>query len=424
MQLIAEQSAEYSVKHSGAAGRAGAVLTINLQALRYNYRFLQNKLGRARCGAAVKADAYGLGAVRVALALQEEGCRDFFVAHLDEAIALRPHLLKDSMLYVMHGPPVGYEAEFLEHACTPVLNSLEQIAAWRRLAQAKQTSLLAFIQVDTGMSRMGLSTKEVNAWIADPSLTQGIAISHLMSHLACAEDQQHPMNQQQLQTFKTLRAQLPACAASLANSSGIFLGSDFHFNLARPGAALYGVAPVAGQANPLKAVALLQGKIIQIRDIPAGTGVGYSLTYRSQQPRKIATVAVGYADGWMRSLSNRGVAYIAGQPAPMVGNVSMDTITLDVSDIAPESLYPGAAVDLLSATNTVDMVAKLAGTIGYEILTSLGQRYYREYTDAVSSGSSSSSLSIDSELQHQKSQHKVTSHSGTVNTDAIKGEAQ
>lgn len=364
-------------------GRAGAVLKIDLNALRNNYRLLRGKLGSAQCGAAVKADAYGLGALRIAQTLVEEGCRHLFVAHLEEAIALRPHIPAAVAIYVMHGAPAGYEAEFIEHGCTPVLNSSEQIAAWRRLAQTRQTALPAIIQLDTGMSRMGLSAKEVQAWLADPDFIRGIDLQCLMSHLACAEDQSHPMNRQQLALFQELRSKLPACAASLANSSGIFLGPDFHFDLVRPGAALYGVAPVAGQANPMQAVAHLQGKIIQVRDIPSGSGVGYGLSWRAAVPSKIATVAVGYADGWLRSLSNRGVAHIAGIAVAMVGNVSMDTITLDVSQIPDQHLAGGSLVDLISAENTVDQVAERAGTIGYEILTSLGQRYQRRYVDEV-----------------------------------------
>lgn len=364
-----------------AAGRAGAILTIDLGAVRHNYRLLRSKLVSAQCGAAVKADSYGLGATRISEVLFEEGCRHFFVAHLEEAIALRPHLPESADIYVMHGSPVGYEAEFLEHSCIPVLNSCQQILAWRDLAQQKQRLLPAIIQLDTGMSRMGMSQTEVQAWMADPDFIDGIDVQYLMSHLACAEDQQNAMNRQQLQTFQALRKQLPPCRATLANSSGIFLGPDFQLDLVRPGAALYGLTPVAGAANPLQAVAHLQGKIIQTREIAAGTGVGYSLTYRSTQVRRIATVAVGYADGWLRSLSNRGMVMIGDKPVPMVGNVSMDTITLDVSEIALELLYPGALVDLISAKNTADEVAQHAGTIGYEILTSLGLRYQRHYID-------------------------------------------
>ncbi|MBC3917739.1 alanine racemase [Undibacterium sp. CY18W] len=366
------------------AGRAGAVLRIDLKAIRYNYRLLQGLLGKAKCGAAVKADAYGLGAIPVVQALYAEECRDFFVAHLEEGIALRQHLPADAAIYIMHGAPVGYDAELLEHNCIPVLNSLPQILAWRDLARQQQRRLPAIVQFDTGMARMGLSDAEVGLWQDDAGLTDGIDLLYAMSHLVSAEDQSSPVNHQQLQRFNDLRERIPACQglpASLANSSGIFLGSDFHFKLARPGAALYGVAPVAGQANPMRAVAHLQGSIIQTREIPAGTGVGYGASWRSSQTSRIATVAVGYADGWMRSLSNRGIAHIAGQAVPMVGNVSMDTITLDVSTVAAEHLLPGTLVDLISADNTVDQVAARAGTIGYEILTSLGARYERTYSD-------------------------------------------
>lgn len=368
-----------------AAGRAGAVLTIDLQALRHNYRLLKAKAGAARCGAVVKADAYGLGMSRVAPVLAQEGCQHFFVAHLAEAIALRDCIPAEMQVIVMHGAPIGYEAEFLKYNCTPVLNSARQVAAWRDLASTEQRELAAIIQIDTGMSRMGLSALEVQAWLADPDYLRGIRLHYLMSHLACAETQQHPMNQQQLQSFQSLLTRLQSsgvkCGASLANSSGIFLGEPFQFDLVRPGSALYGVAPVAGAPNPMQAVALLQGKIIQTREIAAGVGVGYGQTYCAQQTRRIATVAVGYADGWLRSLSNRGVAAIGGQTVPVVGNVSMDLMTLDVTEIASELLHEGALVDLLSADLTVDQVAQQAGTIAYEILTSLGTRYERHYRD-------------------------------------------
>jgi len=290
----------------------------------------------------------------------------------------------DAHLIVMHGSPVGCEAEFIEHGCMPVLNSIEQIKDWSRLAGKLQRALPAIVQFDTGMARMGLSTQEVQVLQNDPDIYRGIEVQYVMSHLACAEDQAHPMNRQQLEKFMALRSLFPLSKASLANSSGIFLGSEFHFDLVRPGAALYGVAPVAGQTNPLRAVAHLQGRLIQIREIAAGTGVGYGSTWRSKETSRIATIAVGYADGWLRSLSNRGVAHIAGFAAPMVGNVSMDTITLDVTNIAQAHLQPGTLVDLISATNTVDDVAAKANTIGYEILTSLGARYYREFSDQIS----------------------------------------
>lgn len=363
---------------------AGAILTIDLDAIRDNYRLLRSKAGHAICAAVLKADAYGLGAARIAPVLVQAGCRHFFVAHLDEGIALRPRLPADAELYVLHGPLPGSEPEFVRQGLIPVLNSLPQLAAWRNLAARLDRSLPALVQVDSGMSRLGLSPADVAEWLAAPDFLSGISLRYLMSHLACAEHQAHPMNQMQLQAFHAVRERIPGSQASLANSSGIFLGPDFHLDLVRPGAALYGVAPVAGAANPMRAVVRLQAKIIQTRTIEAGIGVGYGFSYRAPTPRRIATVAVGYADGWLRSFSNRGVAMIGDAAAPLVGTVSMDTITLDVSDIHPDRLHPGALVDLISASQTVDAVAAHAGTIAYEILTSLGNRYQREYTGGLS----------------------------------------
>ncbi|AIY43979.1 Alanine racemase [Collimonas arenae] len=361
---------------------AGAILRVDLNAVRSNYRFLRQRAGNALCAAAVKANAYGLGADKVGPALAAEGCRHFFVAHLDEGIALRPHLPATADIFVLHGPPPGAERELIAHGLTPVLNSLQQIEAWHALAQSLQRPLPAIFQVDTGMSRMGLPAAEAEAWLANPAFMESIPPLFLMSHLACAEHQSHPMNASQLARFKTWRQRLPQVAASLANSSGIFLGSDFQFDLVRPGAALYGIAPVAGAENPLQAVVALHGRIIQSRTIQRGDHVGYGISYSATEERQIATVGVGYADGWLRSMSNRGIAFIDGRPAPMVGTVSMDSITIDVTGIAAERVQAGALVELIGPHRPVDEVAKLAGSIGYEILTDLGRRYHREYLGA------------------------------------------
>lgn len=358
---------------------AGAVLTIDFDAIRQNYALLRIRSGRAVCAAVLKADAYGLGATRVAPILAEQGCRHFFVAHLDEAIALRPHLPEQAEIFVLHGPPVGTDAEFIHHRLIPVLNSLPQISAWRRAAYQLNRPLPAVVQIDSGMSRLGLTPAELDAWASDADFLQGMELRYLMSHLACAEQSGHPMNALQLSVFNAARKRLPSCAGSLANSSGIFLGQDFHFNLVRPGASLYGIAPVAGADNPMKPVVRLQAKIIQTRTIASGDHVGYGATYRAQEQRCIATIAVGYADGWLRGFSNRGCAFVEGVPAPIVGTVSMDTCTIDVTDASPDCVFPGALVDLISADQPIDTVAALAGTIGYEILTSLGKRYHRKY---------------------------------------------
>ena len=367
-----------------AEKHAGAVLTIDLGAIRGNYRLLRSRAGKAFCGAVVKADAYGLGAVPVARALAEEGCRHFFVAHLDEGIALRPHLPASAEIFVLHGPPVDTELEFVEHHLIPVLNSTAQVAGWRQAARVVARRLPAIVQIDTGMSRLGLSPAEVGNWLGDPDFLRGIDLRYLMSHLACAERQDHPMNASQLAAFLAARKKLPRCQASFANSSGIFLGPDYHFDLVRPGAGLYGIAPIHGAANPMQPVVTLQSRIIQTRVIERGNCVGYGATFKAEGRRRIATIATGYADGWLRSLSSCGFALIDGVRVPLVGNVSMDTCALDVTDVSPDRVHAGAYVDLISAAQPVDAVARLAGTIGYEILTSLGARYHREYVDGQS----------------------------------------
>jgi alanine racemase len=362
--------------------RSGAILTVDLDALCANYRLLRTRAGRAACSAVLKADAYGLGAVPVARALYSQGCRHFFVAHLDEGMTLRPHLTPDAAIFVLHGPLPGTEPEFTAHGLVPVLNSAPQVAGWSAHAAVLGRTLPALVQVDTGMSRMGLSPAEVALWLADPHFLDGIEVLYLMSHLACAEVPQHPMNRQQLQTFAALRARLPACPASLANSSGIFLGDAFQFDLVRPGAALYGIAPQAGQPNPMAPVVRLQAKVMQTRSIGAGDHVGYSLRYTASGPCRVATVALGYADGWLRSMSTRGVALVDGQVLPQIGSISMDTLTLDISALPAGRLTPGSLVDLICAEHPVDAVAAQAGTIAYEVLTSMGPRIARAYVAA------------------------------------------
>jgi alanine racemase len=359
------------------ATHAGAVIEVDLGAILANWRDLRVRLGRAACGAVVKADAYGLGAAAVAPALADAGARQFFVAHLDEAIALRPHLPASAEIFVLNGLPAGAERECAALGIVPVLNSLRQVSAWTALAAERGRPLPAALQVDSGMSRLGLAPGEVERLAADPARLEGAALRLVMSHLACAERQDAAMNQAQRVRFVAALARLPTAPASLANSSGIFLGRNFHFDLARPGAALYGLAPVAGAANPMRPAVRLLGRIVQVRDVSAGDVVGYGATWTAAGPRRIATVAVGYADGFLRSLSNRGVAHAGNVAVPLVGIVSMDTATFDVTG-APEAVE-GGFLELIGPHQPVDAVAGRAGTIGYEVLTSLGGRYARRY---------------------------------------------
>lgn len=361
----------------------GALLGIDLDALCDNWRSLKARLGSGDCAAVVKADAYGLGAAQVAPALYRAGCRHFFVAHLNEGLALRPLLPADATLYVLHGAHPGSEREFVRHDLVPVLNSLPQLQAWQALACQRDKVLPAILQVDTGMARLGLAADEFERIVNDRHALLGIDLKFVMSHLVSAEESDNPVNREQLARFRTALTRLPGVRASLANSSGIFLGKDFHFDLARPGAALYGVAPVAGQANPMRPVIRLQGRVLQTRRIEAGTAVGYGHTWTARRPTRLATVAVGYADGYGRRLSNRGQAFCDGTPLPLVGNVSMDTLIVDITDLPEGRLAEGGLVDLANPLHGVDAIAERAGTIGYEILTSLGRRYARQYRGAA-----------------------------------------
>jgi len=366
------------------AAFAGAVLDIDLDAIVSNWRSLSAVAGGVPAAAVVKADAYGLGAVPVASALAAAGCKSFFVAHLDEAIALRAVLAKPE-IFVLHGISPGGEAETRAHRLTPVLSTLGQIAAWAAEARRCGRRLPAALHVDTGMARLGLSEAEVDTLAAEPARLADIEPRLVMSHLAAAEDQANPSNARQLARFRLLRAKLPAMTACFANSSGVFLGADYHFDLLRPGAALYGVAPVVGRPNPLSPVVRLAGRVLRIDTLAADTPVGYGGTYVTTAPTRIATLSIGYADGFLRALAGRARAGLDGVKLPLVGAVSMDMITVDVSALAEGRVKEGDLIDVIGGSaDDVDAVARAAGTIGYEILTSLGRRYARRWLGSSS----------------------------------------
>lgn len=361
-----------------------AELTIDLGALVANYRLLKSRVGAADCAAAIKADAYGLGAARAAPALFAAGCRHFFVATLAEAIALRP-TVPQAEIYVLSGPLGGDAAEFHSHRLIPVLNSRPQIELWRAWCAAEGPAPAA-LHVDTGMSRLGLSPPELDWVVADPAALAAIPLPLLMSHLACSEEPANPMNAVQLSRWRaTLDRLLPLLPRrpilSFANSSGIFLGGEFHFDLVRPGAALYGINPTPTASNPMRQVVGLKARIIQTRQIDRDQTVGYG-AHRSTRATRLATLGLGYADGMPRSLSHVGAAYVGGIRTPFVGRVSMDLITIDVGEVPAGLAEPGAWVEILGPSQSADALAAAAGTIGYEILTSLGRRYQRRYLPA------------------------------------------
>lgn len=364
-----------------SCARAGAVLTIDLDAVRANYRQLRERgaPARAACGAVLKADAYGLGMGPVAQALVREGCRHFFVAHLDEGIRLRRLVPADCTIHVMHGAMPGTARDCVAHDLVPVLNDPGQVAEWRALARELGRELPAALQVDTGMSRMGLAAVDLERLRQDPAWLEGIAPRLLMSHLACADEPAHPLNARQRQRFDEVRALLPGVPASLANSSGVFLGGAWHYDLLRPGCALYGINPQPGYPNPLAQAVSLAARVVQLRTVAAGDIVGYGARYVAPGERRIATISIGYADGWLRALTGRSQAFVDGVAVPFAGTVSMDSITLDVTGIPEDRIAPGRTVDLLCPQQTVDDVALQAGTIGYEVLTRLGGRFARRY---------------------------------------------
>ena len=371
------------------AEHASAILTIDLGALAANYRLLRERAKGAECAAVVKSDAYGLGLEPVARTLAAAGCRQFFVAQLGEGMALR-RILGDAgegggggaAIYVLNGFEAGTEAAFAEAALIPVLNALGEIDAWAAVAGKAGSVRAGVINIDTGMARLGLTEADIDALAADPARLAGIDITFVMSHLACAYDRDNPLNRTQRDSFDAARARLPPAKASLANSSAIFLGREYHFDVVRPGAAIFGLAPLARTPNPMAQVIHLQGKILQVRVVDSGQTVGYGATHRVTRRSRIAAVAVGYGDGYLRALSNRAIGFIGGVKASLVGRVSMDLITFDVTDIPESACRAGDYIDLISEHHGTDQLAAEGGTIGYEILTSLGHRYHRRYVGA------------------------------------------
>jgi alanine racemase len=360
-----------------ALERALSILEIDLDAIAANWRALAERAGGIeRCAAVVKADAYGLGAARVAPALAAAGCRLFFVATLDEGLALR-RVLPEAEIAVLNGLVPAEPGAFARARLIPVLNDLGQIEAWRRFARRGPRP--AMLHIDTGMARLGLPRDEVARLVAEPARLAGVALRGILSHLACGGEPEDPMNAVQRDAFRAALARLPAAPASLAASSGLFLGADYRFDFARPGAALYGVNPTPGHPNPMRQVVQLKGRILQVREIDRGESVGYGAAHRMGRAGRIATVAVGYADGWLRSSSHRGSVALSGHRVPVVGRISMDLLTLDVTDVEPALARPGALVELIDETYDVDAAAAAAGTIGYEILTSIGRRARRVY---------------------------------------------
>ena len=354
---------------------AAATLMVDLPAIVANWRDLAARGAPGAVAGVVKADAYGLGAAEVGPALRAAGCRHFFVALLAEGIALRAAIGPGPMIGVLGGFAPGADGDA---ALTPVLNSLGDVTAHAAAGRAAGVARRAILHVDTGMARLGLDAAELALVSADHGVLAGLDLLYVMTHLACADEPAHPMNAAQAARFAAACAGLPKLRRSFANSSGMFLGPDFASDLARPGCALYGINPTPEHPNPMRPVMRLEVPVLQLRDILAGTPVGYGATWTASRPTRIATVAAGYADGYLRSLSGRAVAEFRGRSVPLVARVSMDLTTFDVTDLP--QIAPGDRLTLIGGDGcSPDEVGARAGTIGYEVLTSLGARYAREY---------------------------------------------
>ena len=361
------------------AAEAGGILTIDLAAIVANWCALGVRAAPAECAGVLKADGYGCGLVEVARALAAAGCRTFFVADLAEARRLRA-VARDAVVYVLNGLLPGTAPAYAEQDLRPVIGSRAELDEWTAFRAASGWNGAMALHIDTGMNRLGFAMDDASHVATRHGDRHGIAL--VMSHFACSEED-HPMNDIQMDRFRQIRALFPGVRGSLANSSGIFLGSEAHHDLVRPGVALYGANPTPGTPNPMRNVIQLEGRLLQLRDVAAGDTVGYSATWTARRPTRLAIVSVGYADGLPRAASARDErpgtdAIVAGIRCPLAGRISMDLIAVDVTGV-DSRLSRGDRVTLLGNEITVDDLAARAGTIGYEVLTSLGRRYHRVY---------------------------------------------
>lgn len=353
-------------------------MTVDLRAIQANYRRFAAQAPRAEVAAVVKADGYGLGAAPIAKALAKVGCETFFVAHPEEGAALRPALGAGPKIFVLHGFEAQAARLFRDHTLIPVLNSMPQVQAFR----ASGITAPCALHFDTGMSRLGLETRNAGA-LSDLSWDEnGLDIALVMSHLACGDEPRHPMNARQLADFRNIRARFAGIAGSLSASGGAFLGPEYHFDMVRPGIGLYGGAPQMGVKSPVEAAVTLTAPILQVRQIDTGVSAGYGATYSAASPRRLATIGLGYADGLLRAASNRGAAVVGGVSCAFAGRVSMDLVTLDVSACPAGTAEPGQPAQFLGPDRTLDDAAAAAETVAYEVITRLGPRIARRYVGA------------------------------------------
>ena len=352
---------------------AGAILTVDLAALCDNHNRAQKHVPNSEVAAVVKGDGYGCGQVRVVQALYSKGVRTFFTAHVEEAIRAKIDA-PDASVYVLNGLLPQQARYYRENGIRPVLNTLSQITEWATDGEGAPAAL----HIDTGMSRLGLSPDETRQLDLSGPIAS-IDLAFVMTHLACADDPHNSKNAEQFNLFQELRSPWSHVKASFSNSAGTFIGGDFAMDLCRTGVSLYGGNPFATQASPVKPVVRLDGRILQVREVNIPESVGYGATWQANAPRRVATIGVGYADGYFRCLGDQARGVIGDVSVPLIGRVSMDLLAVDVTEADPELAKEGGYIELLGPNITVDELARHANTIPYEILTGLGKRYARRY---------------------------------------------
>lgn len=370
---------------SATSGSPDALLTVDLGALTANMEAYRRLAHGAEVAGVVKADAYGLGLAPVARAMAAVGCSTFFVTDVVEGAALRA-LLPGAVIYLTNGLPPGAGPAAREAGLRPCLGSLAEVDAWIAESRIAGRPLSAALHFDTGMNRLGFDGVETERMIRLESCRKELEIELVMSHLACADEPAHPLNALQLSRFLAVASAFPGVPRSLANSAGVLLGGDYCFDLVRPGYAIYGGNPLENGPSPVVPVARAQARVLQVRDVSAEDAAGYGATWQAVGPRRLATLSMGYADGYFRALgSNSGAArvFVGGGFAPVAGRISMDLMMVDITDLPPDAVRRGDMAELIGPHISLEEVAAHADTIGYEVLTSLGDRYTRHYTGAA-----------------------------------------
>ena len=377
-----QDTAAATIAAGAPVDEAGGILTIDLSAVEANWKILRSASTPAECAAVVKADGYGLGLEPVAQRLSTAGCTTFFVAELSEGKRLRK-VAPQADIYVLNGLAPGTGQVFADHNLRPVIGSTAEIAEWDAFTHVNKWDGGYALHVDTGMNRLGMSIEEAAAF-APRINAENHGLSLLISHFVAAQFAESPRNAQQLQSFRDIRALYRGVPASIANSSGIFVDQAAHLDLVRPGAALYGVNPTPSTKNPMKPVVDLNVRVAQVRNVGFGETVGYDATWTARRPSRIAVVTLGYADGFFRTVSGDdqrpgGTLFLQGCACPIVGRISMDLTALDVTDLAERSVKRGDYATVIGDERDIDATGDMLGTIGYEVLTSLGRRYARIY---------------------------------------------